>query len=362
MSMIIHRFAKRAGLATITPEDEDDLWCLRRIIHEDDLVSSETSRVIKDKGEFSRPNKGERVNVSMTLQVERIRMDSSLGRLRITGRIVDTSEDFLGKGSSHSLVISADRRLTMKKEKWSDLEAQLLEGSLRREEGFTLVALDRREAAVGRVKGTHLQVYPAIDSGFSGKMYPEKTRPETSFFTKIEEFIASIHRPECKIFLTGPGTTKNIFARFLSNKRKEWFGKILIIDGTDVAGEDGVYIALRSKNLQKVLENGKLARVSSILEEVVRRISRDDKRVAVGFEEVNEAGRMGAVESLVISDRVFEHSFDETKLIELINKVEELNGRAYLVDSTTDLGGQVSSLGGIVALLRYPALSFNSVT
>ena len=42
--------------------DFDDLWILRRLIKTNDLITAQTTRVIKQVGEHIRPNKGERIN------------------------------------------------------------------------------------------------------------------------------------------------------------------------------------------------------------------------------------------------------------------------------------------------------------
>ncbi|MDG6902957.1 MAG: mRNA surveillance protein Pelota, partial [Nitrososphaerota archaeon] len=41
------------------------------------------------------------------------------------------------------------------------------------------------------------------------------------------------------------------------------------------------------------------------------------------------------------------------RLVEVLNDVESKGGRVYLADSSMEYGKQVSSFGGILALLRY---------
>ena len=48
---------------SVIPEDSDDLFNLRRIINEGDTVVGDTTRVIKQDKDFSRPDKGERVRI-----------------------------------------------------------------------------------------------------------------------------------------------------------------------------------------------------------------------------------------------------------------------------------------------------------
>ena len=46
---------------SLMPEDSDDLLTIRRILKNDDKIIGETTRVIKQEKEYSRPDKGERV-------------------------------------------------------------------------------------------------------------------------------------------------------------------------------------------------------------------------------------------------------------------------------------------------------------
>jgi stalled ribosome rescue protein Dom34 len=52
-----------------------------------------------------------------------------------------------------------------------------------------------------------------------------------------------------------------------------------------------------------------------------------------------------------------EQGVDEDELVELLNSVEARGGAVYLADSSLEFGKQVSSFGGVVALLRYAVRS-----
>ncbi len=76
---------------SVIPEDSDDLFNLRRIINEGDTVVGDTTRVIKQDKDFSRPDKGERIRVRIALIVEKISLDDVLDRLRICVTISESS-------------------------------------------------------------------------------------------------------------------------------------------------------------------------------------------------------------------------------------------------------------------------------
>ena len=56
--------------------------------------------------------------------------------------------------------------------------------------------------------------------------------------------------------------------------------------------------------------------------------------------------------SLMFSDSVFAQA-SEDAIVDLLNNVEVYGAKTFALDSSTDVGKQVYSLGGIVALLRY---------
>ncbi|MEM2872611.1 MAG: mRNA surveillance protein pelota [Nitrososphaerales archaeon] len=351
--MIIHKFIKNKGLVYLTLEDADDLWCLKRIIENGDLVSGETTRVIKREGLYSRPDKGERVRVRVTMRVESAKLDSSLGRLRISGKIVEIPEDIIAKGSSHSIVATPNYSLSLQKDRWKDLDLRILKDSVRTSERFILIAIDGREAGIGTVKGTHLQILPTIESGLMGKHYDIKAKPSNLYFDQIAQTILLEYDPLTKIFLAGPGHVKNSFASFLLKLRGDFKENLKLIDGIDVTGEDGIYMILRSPQFKKQIEESKLARASNLLEQAIKRISDGDKKVAYTFNEVKEASNLGAVDSVLISDKIFDYGINDDDLASLLNSVETFRGKSYMIDSSTEISSQVMALGGIVALLRF---------
>jgi len=52
------------------PEDYDDLFILRWVIKKGDKIIGETVRVVKQEKDFARPDKGERIKIRLSLEVE----------------------------------------------------------------------------------------------------------------------------------------------------------------------------------------------------------------------------------------------------------------------------------------------------
>jgi protein pelota len=358
--MIIKEAKESSGKAYfVIPEDADDLLTLRRIIQNGDYVFADTTRVIKKVKEFARPDKGERIKVRVSVRVESISLDDIVDRLRITGIITNTDNELVPRGIHHSLTVQVGDTITIdKNRKWNDVETNILKRSSN-STNFILVAIDAQEAAVAKISGTHLKIIPNIYSGQSGKRYQHaaKNNPNIEiFFDDIAKTIQSMFSAAVEnnstIIIFGPGETKRRFYNLLVEKHKLEKGKVSLIDGVDVAGEDGIFVFLRSPAIKEAMSSSKLATVSSILDEIMRLVHKGDAKYAMGMQEVSNAASIKAIEYLVFSDSIFKTT-DENDVVKLLNLLESQGAKSFAVDSSTDIGWRVSSLGGIVALLRY---------
>jgi protein pelota len=359
--MIVKEVMDSSGKAYIViPEDADDLFSLRRVIENGDYVITDSTRVIKQVGEYTRPHKGERIKVRVSVRVENISFDQSIERLRVAGIITGSSNELVSKGTHHSLTLRVGDSITIDKDrKWNNLEVNILRKSGDGSD-FVLIAIDTQEAAIAKVSGTHLQIIPNIYSGKSGKRYPQAMKKDSSteaFFEDISRTIASLVTAEedrlIKAIIFGPGETKRRFHNFLINS-KELLEKNMFttVDGVDVAGEDGIYVFLRSSAMKDVMSLSKLAAVSSIMDEIMYLVQKSEIKFAMGMQEVRNAASLKAISHLVLSDSIFNTSA-ESDVIKLLNSVEGQGAKTYAVDSSTDIGMRVSALGGIIALLRY---------
>ena len=357
--MIIKEAKESSGKAYFAiPEDADDLFTLRRIIENGDQIFADTTRVIKRVQEYARPDKGERIKVRVSIRVENISLDDMVDRLRITGIITNTDNELVPRGTHHSLTVQVGDTITIdKNRKWNDVETNILRRS-GNSTNFILVAIDAQEAAVAKISGTHLKIIPNIYSGQSGKRYQHaaKNNPNIEiFFEDIAKTVQSIFSAadnNSTIIIFGPGETKRRFYNLLVDKQKLEKGKVSIIDGVDVAGEDGIFVFLRSSAIKEAMSSSKLATVSSILDEVMRLVHNSEAKYAMGMQEVSNAASIKAIEYLVFSDSIFK-TIDESDIVKLLNLIESHGAKSFAVDSSTDIGWRVSSLGGIVALLRY---------
>ena len=175
---------------SVMPEDSDDLLNLRRIIKEDDKIIGDTTRVLKQDKDYSRPDKGERIKVRIALMVEKISLDDVLDRLRISGTISESSNESVPHGSHHSFILKFNDGITISKKKWLPIEKNLLVSS-NNQVGFVLVAIDTGDCGIARLRGTHLEFIPNIYSGSGGKRYKTNFNIE-KFFEQVQKALSTV--------------------------------------------------------------------------------------------------------------------------------------------------------------------------
>jgi len=336
---------------SLIPEESDDLLILRRIIKAGDRIVGTTSRVIKQDKEYSRPDRGDRVKIRIALDVEKISLDNVLDRLRVTGKIAESNNESVPHGSHHSFLIKVNEGFNLIKKHWEEVEKKLIH-SKEQKFGFLLIAIDTSDCGIGRLKGTHLELTPNIYSGASGKQYKSNFNIE-KFFDIIQRAVFSSLKEGDSIIIFGPGETKKKFSNYIQKTSVGQKHKIQVIEGIDSGGEDGIYTFTKSQSMREIMSESKLAKVSSIIDEIMYRANKKSRKFTMGFEETKNANQFGAIDSLVFSEKIIQTE-DEEKIIEFLNDAESKGVKAYSADSTTDVGLRVTGLGGIVSLLRFP--------
>jgi len=331
---------------SVIPEDSDDLLNLRRIIKENDRVIGDTTRVLKQDRDYARPDKGERIKVRIALTVEKISLDDVLDKLRVSGTISESSNESVPHGSHHSFILKINDGITISKKKWLPFEKKLLESS-NNQIGFVLVAIDTADCGIARLRGTHLEFMPNMYSGSGGKRYKTNFNIE-KFFDQVQQAILTILKKEDVVIIFGPGETKKRFSNYIQKSQKF---NIKVVEGIDSGGEDGIYIFTKSQSMKEIMSDSNLSKAALIIDEIMILANKKSRKFTMGFDETYNANQMGAVESLVFSDKAIQDG--EQRMIDFLNDVEEKGVKIYSVDSSTDIGLRVTGLGGIVSLLRY---------
>jgi len=91
------------------------------------------------------------------------------------------------------------------------------------------------------------------------------------------------------------------------------------------------------------------------VERVLARLGGQKEDVSYGLGSVEKAISYGAVEELLVTDKMLRESTDaERKALEgLMREVERMGGKILIIHAEHEAGHKLTSLGGIAGLLRF---------
>lgn len=334
-----------ADMVAATPQDADDILSLRRVIQPGDTIYGRTTWVIKRDREYARPDRGERVHVTMAISADRISLDHALDTIRVTGVIVHSDHEAVPHGGRHSVMVGIGDTVTIQKGRWTRTQRHILRN--RTHTGFVLAAIDRNECGLARLYGTHITQYPPVRSGWGGKRYAVPYDIK-SYMDAAGRAILDIQAKGDHIVIFGPGTTKNRLVNHIVSCGRQ----ARMVEGVDSGGDDGIRLFARSDILRRAVSESRLAEAVHTIEEVMAMAGRGGRRYTMGYAETAAALKAGAVAKMVYSEGLFGHNAEED-VIQLLNDAESSKVAMYGVDSSTDTGLRVTKLGGVVAVLRY---------
>ncbi|MFH1403899.1 MAG: mRNA surveillance protein pelota [Candidatus Altiarchaeota archaeon] len=343
----------RNGVLKLRLESLDDLWYLSQVVFEGDVVKSKTQRRVKDRDDV-KSGGGERKTITLSVRVGKTEFKRDSNSLRISGTIEAGPEDIIGLGSHHTLSIDPGSVLTVVKEKWGKPELSRIDAAVEStlRPSVLVVVVEDGDATVGFLRDSGVD-YTEFSRNIGGK-YDLKGREDRlkGFHGELFQMLAGLvgSNNVSLVILAGPGFGKNAFMDFVRQKDSGLASKFVVED-TGSGGRNGVQEVLKRGSVNKSLEMVNSVRDTRLVDEVLKNIGAGNGLAVYGFDDVRDAVDSGAVETLIVSDRLF---FDDRVRIEpLMLEVQNKRGVVHIVNSEGDAGGQLESLGGLAGILRY---------
>jgi protein pelota len=347
----------RQGFMKVVPDSQDDLWHLYNIIYKGDEVYAYTSRAIKTDTENSRPKSAERFSAFMGVTVENVSWDKFLGKLRVHGLICHAPE-IVPTGAHHTLSIALNQPVTIVKKEWPKHLLDRLTRASETEKPILIISIDDEGFAVAETKQYGVEIKVEERMRLPGKNESDKRVEATKGYfkralTSLNQLWIQNHSP---IVIVGVGFVKSDFAKYISEEAREMAKAVADIKSVNNGGTSGIYEALRSGVLLKAANQLRIVGETQVVEEIMKRLGKGEGTVVYGFEAVENAVNMGAVERLIVADITLRDSPDDVrlKLETLMHDVEKRNAAITVVSSEHEAGVKLLSLGGVVALLRFP--------
>lgn len=341
-------------------ENLDDLWVLYNIVVTGDTVFATTFRRVKRSKEEGRADRGERIPLYLGIKVKSVAFHEYSTRLRIKGTIIRGPEDLVTIGAHHTLNIDIDDTVTIVKEKWTGYAIRRLEDAVKASATpqLLIVAIDAGEATIATASNYRLQIIARITQNLPGKRgKPEEhSQALLRFFSDLKRAVElSLSETSVDtVVLAGPGFTKENFIRYLQDKNSELVGRITL--ETASSGDiNAINEVIKRGAASRAILEMRITKETQLVEELLRRLGKGTKDVSYGLDEVKKVAALGAIETLLITDKILRESMTHKKedFDRLLKSIERMAGKVVIISTLHTAGDQLSSLGGIAALLRY---------
>lgn len=284
----------------------------------------------------------------------------------------------------------------------SKFHTEILEDMIKEKDVYGIIVIDLSEATFAILRGKNIQILKTITSGVLRKHHKggqsqrrfQRIREHqiNEYFKRVAEYAKEYFLPLEKdlkgIVIGGPGPAKQDFysGDYLDYRLKN---KVIGLVDLCYTGEEGVFELL--KRGADVLKESKYIREQQLIDKLMKKIIKEDNLVAYGEKEVLEMLNYGAVDTLLIyeklPDKIVEAQctscgyrtnakikkesekyklqcpkckiplkiLSEKPLLDLLIELAEKTGaKVELISDQSEAGVMfIKTFGGIAAFLRY---------
>lgn len=346
----------KKGYVKLRLDTLDDLYWLMSILEPGDMVTMRTTRRIKQDG--IRANSGERVVMTLTLGVEKVKMDQYASRLRITGVVREGPEKFGIQGQHHTLNVTEGSVISIMKNSWSKAHLDILkkaeESSMKGK--ALLVVMDDEGATVAKADAYRVEEITYLVSNIPSKRGELKGRQdaERKYYAELSNLLEELDSQigSSAIIVGGPGFSKEKFIRYIKEKKPHLADKVRE-GGASSATFSGIIEMIRRGDLDKVVKELTLSQDMKLVEEIFEYLARNSRLVTYGLKEVKRAVEYGAAESVLVASSLLFNMETRNDILYILEKCKETRASFHIIDSKSEPGEKLLSLGGIAAKLRF---------
>ena len=336
------------GEVKLVPENLDDIWHLYNIIDEGDLVRAVTFRTDEQSSaDKIRSKKSEKKRMKLGIRVEKVNFHEFSDRLRIQGTIEEGPQDL---GSYHTLNVDAEERnkISIVKKEWKHHQLERIDEAVkqRTQPSVVFVSLDEDTATVAVLRQSGVQWIADVDSKRSGKMY-ESTDTEKEYFGEILSIIRTNKTENSPLIVVGPGFTREHFIKQGKEKEPAIFERCTT-HSTGNSGMNGIHEAIKVGLVEQIAKDNRVSFETQLVEQIFAEIQKDGL-VAYGEQEVLNAINSGAVEHLIILDKLVRTEKGE----QLLRAARQIKSKFTIINIMHEAGKKFEGMGGVAALLRF---------
>lgn len=340
--MRILKTALKKGIVKLQIDTEDDLWYLKSVVEQGDLVKAKTMRSLFLLREGEKQKIGKKPMI-LQIKLEKIEYQRHLFQLRLSGRITEGPEE-TELSSYHTIDAKPGSVLIIKKQQWSKYQLQKLRKAETKVPNILITVMDYDQVTIGLLKKGTLDIISEFTNPHSIQEEDKLVEYYKKISTEIEKLSDNIEN----IIIAGPGFVKEHVSNIIKERNDLLYKKVKI-DSTSSATKSGVLEILKRGMLEKIIKNNEVVNETKLIEELFLHLKKDDGLSIYTIDKLEQAVFSGAVQTLLVS----EEKIRDEKIDNLAKEVENKNGEVFIISSSHDMGYQFSKFGGLGALLRY---------
>tara|TARA_Y100000310_G_scaffold321156_1_gene378435 strand:+ start:1328 stop:2374 length:1047 start_codon:yes stop_codon:yes gene_type:complete len=337
----------KAGIVKLRITELDDLWYLSHLVDPGDYIRGKTTRKIK----IGETDKVAKKTLTLKVEAETINFSESGTSLRINGKVKEGPEA-VPKDSYHTISLEEGSEFTLEKVSWLSYQKQKLKEATEKKYNYLLCLFDREEALFALTKKDGYKILVRI------KGEVQKKRKETIVKKDFQEEIIktldiynSRHTPE-NIIIASPAFYKeDLFKKISLPELKEK----IVLSTCSAIDESALDEVIKQPELKVILKDSRSRQEKELMDELLSAINKDNP-AAYGWKHVQEAIIAGAVSKLLLTDEFIQEKREEGEFENLdqqMKKVDNLQGKIFLLSAKNEGGKKLNGLGGVAALLRY---------
>jgi protein pelota len=338
----------KQGEVVVKVNSPEDLWFLNQVIDADDLIKGKTERKIKIGKEDERKQAVVKKTIFIEIKAEKKEFHKYSDNLRINGIITQGADD-VPKGSHHTFDVEPGSIITITKKQWPNYQLEKLKEATEQIKTKIIALLfDREEAIFAMLKNQGYEILAKIKGEVAKKGFETGSK---DFYKELIEKLNEYNKrfePQ-SIIVASPSFWKEYLMKEMPSELKS---KITLSTCSEV-DETAIGEVLQRPELLKVLEHDRAAKEISLVEEVLKAISKDE--ACYGLADCNEKVQIGAVKELVVSYGFINKAREEGKhmQIESVMRLAEQTGAKVHILSTDEAEQKLNGLGGMAGILRW---------
>ncbi len=336
---------------------EDDLWTTAKLCKKNRRIGMLGERRDQTTAgeEGGRAKAATRKKTWIELIIEYTEFQTFSDTLRVHGIIHEAAFD---KGSHHTHIVQIGDEINISiNGEWPHEDVQLINEAKNHSKSskVAIIVAEMDEILLFLVTMHGMKDVAAFSMRGGGK-YSGNAKASNeinnNFMEKVATDINLQLNKDTPLVICGPGMARDKLQNMF-NKIES--GRTIRNIATSMGGRASANEILKDGLDLDLLKDHSLIKEIELLEEAFTRIAKQGA-VAYGEYELNKAMEEGAIETLLISVELLrddDEKINDINWSEWCKKLELFGGKLVQCSSDHDLGSQLKSMGGAIAILRY---------